>query len=133
VETANEFHSTIPSVVSFKVGHATNGPAKNRGFNFAMVIELEDEEVSFDNIVISCPGRVNTLRKGLAQLHWAMRQAEADGQFVIPGASSRSELCDGRIVVDSIAWYPRSDRQRLPLLDEIRHLCQTMKCEEARV
>lgn len=33
---------------------------------------------------------VNPLHKGLAQLHRAMRRAEADGHFVIPGASSTS-------------------------------------------
>ena len=52
VETANEFHASVSAVVSSKVGHATNGPAKNRGFNFAMVIELEDEDVSFDILLI---------------------------------------------------------------------------------
>lgn len=52
VETANEFHASVPAILSYKCGHATNGPAKNRGFNFAMIIELEDEDVSVDLILM---------------------------------------------------------------------------------
>jgi hypothetical protein len=48
VQTATAFLSGLRSVSSFKVGHATNGPAKNRGFNFAMVIEFRDAAVSSD-------------------------------------------------------------------------------------
>jgi len=68
IQTATAFLSGLRSVSSFKVGHATNGPAKNRGFNFAMVLEFRDAAAMAEH------GR-------------AMRQAEADGQFVIPGAS----------------------------------------------
>ena len=46
IKTERRVKHTI-LLVSSKVGHATNGPAKNRGFNFAMVIELEDEDVFF--------------------------------------------------------------------------------------
>jgi len=68
VQTATAFLGSVPSVKRFRVGHATNGPAKNKGFNFAMVSEFNDAA-------------------GLAELHRAMRYAEASGQFVIPGAS----------------------------------------------
>jgi hypothetical protein len=68
VETANEFFASISAIVSYKVGHATNGPAKNRGFNFAMVIELEDEDVCFDLLLIRLHSEFFTQGSGPAPL-----------------------------------------------------------------
>jgi len=68
VQTTTAFLSGLRSVSNFRVGHATNGPAKNRGFNFAIVLEFRDAAA-------------------MAEHHRAMRQAEANGHFVIPGAS----------------------------------------------
>jgi hypothetical protein len=47
VDLATSIISQSPTVSSFKVGHAINDPAKNKGFNFTIILEFEDEEVGF--------------------------------------------------------------------------------------
>jgi hypothetical protein len=51
VDIANEFHAGSPSVLSYKSGHAVNNPAKNKGYNFAIVLEFEDSAVSLDTAI----------------------------------------------------------------------------------
>ena len=58
VETSTKFLRSAPGVLTFKVGHATNGPAKNKGFNFALVMEFRDEAVR-SRILCGLPGPSN--------------------------------------------------------------------------
>jgi len=44
VDLATSIISQSPTVSSFKIGHAINDPAKNKGFNFTIILEFEDEE-----------------------------------------------------------------------------------------